>query len=147
MGLAADQNVQIMVTAVQQSTDTSTLDDGAVHRMLDELPAAESFLERVRRIVLEELGLGEPTLVRLAQRLQMSRRTLQRWLQREQTSVQALVDDARRESALRLLASTGQSIAEIAHLAGFAEVRAFHRAFKRWTGSTPAAYRKALTAI
>ena len=129
---------------MHEGAGTSALTEGAVHRILDALPEEVGFLDRVRRTILEELGLGEPKLARLAQRMQLSERTLQRWLQRERTSVQALIDGARRELALRQLASTSQSIAQIAHLVGFAEVRAFHRAFKRWTGSTPAAYRRSI---
>ena len=76
----------------------------------------------------------------------MSERTLQRRLSAEGTTMQALLDDARREISLRRLAESKQSIAEISFLLGFAEVRAFHRAFKRWTGSTPAAYRQSRSA-
>lgn len=108
-----------------------------------ELPVAESFVSRFRRVLAEELELGEPTLPKLADRVRMSERTLQRRLGAEGTSVQALLDELRRELSLRRLTESNQSIAEIAFRLGFAEVRAFHRAFKRWTGSTPAAYREA----
>jgi AraC-like DNA-binding protein len=151
METAAVQEVHLVVAAVaaeaeavHEGAGASVLTEGAVHRILDALPATDSFLDRVRRTIVEELGLGEPKLARLAQRLQLSERTLQRWLQRERTSVQALIDGARRELALHQLATSAQSIAEIAHRVGFAEVRAFHRAFKRWTGSTPAAYRRSV---
>ena len=101
---------------------------------------------QVRRALVEELRLGEPTLPRLAARLRMSERTLQRRLSAEGTTMQAMLDDARSEISLRRLAESKQSIAEISFLLGFAEVRAFHRAFKRWTGSTPAAYRQSRSA-
>ncbi|HET7503732.1 MAG TPA: AraC family transcriptional regulator [Kofleriaceae bacterium] len=108
----------------------------------DELPPVDSFIDRVQRVLIEELRLGEPTLPRLAARLRMSERTVQRRLGVEGTSVQALLDDLRRRLALHQLAEPARSIAEISYALGFAEVRAFHRAFKRWTGSTPAAYRQ-----
>jgi AraC-like DNA-binding protein len=76
----------------------------------------------------------------------MSERTLQRRLGGEGTSVQALLDEVRHRISLRQLAESRQSIAEISYLLGFAEVRAFHRAFKRWTGSTPAVYRQSRAA-
>jgi AraC-like DNA-binding protein len=117
-----------------------------VRRLHDELPPVETFSGRVRRVVLEELQSGEPTLSRLAARLRMSERTLQRRLGGEGTSVQALLDEARRRLSLRQLAESTRSIAEISYRLGFAEVGAFHRAFKRWTGSTPATYRKAHSA-
>ena len=79
-------------------------------------------------------------------RMRMSERTLQRNLGREGTSMQALLDELRHQLALRHLAEAKESIAEISFLLGFADVRAFHRAFKRWTGATPAAYRQARSA-
>jgi AraC-like DNA-binding protein len=124
----------------------ATLAERHLCRMLDELSPVERFAGRVRRVLLEELELGEPTLPRLAARLRMSERTLQRRLGGEGTSVQALLDEVRRQISLRRLAESNQSIAEISYLLGFAEVRAFHRAFKRWTGSTPAAYRQSRAA-
>lgn len=114
-----------------------------LRRMLDEIPPADTFAARVRRVLIEELRHGEPTLARLAARMRMSERTLQRNLGREGASMQALLDEVRHQLSLRHLADSKESIAEISFLLGFAEVRAFHRAFKRWTGSTPAAYRQA----
>jgi AraC-like DNA-binding protein len=117
-----------------------------LQRRASELPPVETFTGRVRRTLLEELELGEPTLPKLAARLRMSERTLQRRLGCEGTSMQALLDEVRRQLSIRRLAESTQSIAEISYALGFAEVRAFHRAFKRWTGSTPAAYRQSRAA-
>lgn len=112
-----------------------------LRRLLDELPAMETFGGRVRRVLAEELRHGEPTLSQLAARLHCSERTLQRRLQQEDTTVQALFDEVRLQLAKRHLRESKESIAEISFLLGFSEVRAFHRAFKRWTGSTPGAFR------
>jgi AraC-like DNA-binding protein len=124
------------------SGELITLAERRLQRQCSELPPVEAFAGRVRRMLLEELPFGEPTLARLAARLRMSERTMQRRLSSEGTSMQALLDEARREISLRRLAESNQSIGEISFLLGFAGVRAFHRAFKRWTGSTPAAYRQ-----
>jgi AraC-like DNA-binding protein len=113
-----------------------------LRQLLEQLPRDEAFATRARGALLEELRRGEPTLERLAARLRVSERTLQRRLSQEGTSLQALLDDLRRELSLRHLAESGESIAEIAFVLGFSEVSAFHRAFKRWTGSTPGAYRQ-----
>ncbi len=67
----------------------------------------------------------------------MSARSVQRALRAEGTSYQLLLDDVRRELALRHLAVRGTSAAEVAFLTGFSEPSAFSRAFRRWTGSTP----------
>ncbi|EYF07760.1 helix-turn-helix domain-containing protein [Chondromyces apiculatus] len=51
-----------------------------------------------------------------------------------------LVDEVRREQALGLLGG-GAAIAEVAWLVDYPEPSAFHRAFRRWTGQTPEAFR------
>ncbi len=117
-----------------------------LRRRLEQLPRDNTFATRVRRALLEELPRGEPPLHRLAARLRVSERTLQRHLSNEDTSLQALLDDVRRELSMRHLEESTESLAEIAFVLGFSEVSAFHRAFKRWTGSTPGAYRQARAA-
>jgi AraC-like DNA-binding protein len=57
-------------------------------------------------------------------------------------SYQSLVDEARREVALKLVGLGDHSLAEVAFLTGFSEQSAFTRAFKRWSGTTPRHYRK-----
>jgi len=74
----------------------------------------------------------------------MSERSLQRRLAEESVRFEALTDDVRREMAARYLADRKVAIAEIAYLLGYSEPSAFHRAFKRWTGSTPAEARQRL---
>ena len=115
-------------------------------RCAGDLPPVETFTARVRRVLLEELQLGEPSLARLAARLRMSERTVQRRLGDDGTSMQTLLDEVRCQISIRQLAESTRTIAEISYAVGFAEVRAFHRAFKRWTGSTPAAYRQSRAA-
>lgn len=111
-------------------------------QLLRDLPSDETFLGRVRRALAEELRRGEPTLERTSARLEMSGRSLQRRLQDEGSAHQQLVDELRCELARRHVAEQRESIAEIAFLPGFSEVSAFHRAFERWTGLTPRAYRQ-----
>jgi AraC-like DNA-binding protein len=74
----------------------------------------------------------------------MSARSLQRRLQSEGTSFAEVLSDLRRDRALHYLKDPRISIAEVAFLLGFGDVTAFHRAFKRWTGSTPARHRSAV---
>src|SRR5262249_48890495 len=78
----------------------------------------------------------------IARRLATSPRTLQRRLSSEGLSYQKLLDDWRKDSARRHLSSSALSIGEIAYLLGFAEPAPFHRAFKRWFGVTPHAFRQ-----
>ncbi len=114
-------------------------------RHLDEqvakLPADEDTAAAVRRVVAADLAEGPPDLGRVARRLGMSRRTLQRALGREGTRFQRLVDDTRREVALARLEDPRLTLSELAFLVGFSELSAFDRAFRRWTGKSPRAFR------
>jgi AraC-like DNA-binding protein len=82
-----------------------------------------------------------PELEKLAQELCVSGTTLQRRLQQEGQSYQRVKDDLRRDIAIDLLSSASLTVAEVAARTGFQETSAFHRAFKKWTGVSPGAYR------
>ena len=95
--------------------------------------------------MVEELPDREPTVAAIAARLHMSARSLQRRLQDEDTRFTEVLSDLRRELALRYLQDRRISIGEVGFLLGFLDVTAFHRAFKRWTGRTPAEHRQEAT--
>lgn len=111
-------------------------------RMLAELPATDTITDRLRRIVARELPQGDPSAARAASVLQMSQRTLCRRLEQEGTTFRELLDDLRRQLALQYLARRDLSVSEVAFLLGFSQAAAFHRAFKRWTGTTPLDHRR-----
>jgi AraC-like DNA-binding protein len=92
---------------------------------------------RVCRLLGQDLSAGPPDVEWLAERMHMSSRSLQRRLRDAGTSFQELRDTLRRDLALRYL-EEGLALAEVAFLIGFTEASNFHRAFKRWTGMTPA---------
>lgn len=99
--------------------------------------------EQVRRTLTQVLRSSPrlPELGEVAGRLAVSPATLRRRLQQEGTSFQQLKDHVRRDAAIAGLAESGEPIAELAARLGFSEDTAFHRAFRRWTGTTPGAYR------
>jgi len=107
-----------------------------VERTLARLPA-QSASESVRGVVRAALGTDGCTLAGTAHALGLSERTLQRRLHQESTSFAELVDVLRHEMALAYLAQ-GASIVETAFLLGYADSTAFHHAFSRWTGTSPA---------
>lgn len=124
--------------------------DPILHRVVarhaDELlaraPSGLRFVEEVRQQVLQSLRLGMPTAPDVAQGLSLSTRSLARRLADEGTSLSALIDEVRRELALVQLRQTDRKTIDIAFMLGFSEVSAFHRAFRRWTGTTPAEFRR-----
>jgi len=96
---------------------------------------------RARDATRTALDAGDASLERVARSLRVGARTLQRRLGERGTSFARVLDEVRRETAQRWLAQGSMSFGEIAFGLGFSEPSAFHRAFKRWTGSTPRAYR------
>lgn len=112
--------------------------------LMAKLPEDRSFPGRVKCHMTDHLLDGEPAVSVVAAKMRMSSRTLQRRLSDEGTSFAKLLADLRREMAMRHLQDPKRTINEVAFLIGFAEVPAFHRAFKRWTGITPAEYKRSM---
>jgi len=112
-----------------------------LERILEEMPPEHEVLASVRRAVAESMREGHPSLTRVAKKIAMSPRTLQRQLKEQGMDFKKLVADTRRRFALSYLGSRSHTLTEIAFLLGYSEVSAFNRAFKHWTGSTPLGYR------
>lgn len=110
--------------------------------LLSDLPDNHRFLAVVERTIMEALPDGEPEIAAIAGKLHMSPRSLQRRLRSEGTSFAESLSALRHDHALRYLRDQRISIGEVGFLLGFLEMSSFYRAFKRWTGSTPAAYRR-----
>jgi len=104
-----------------------------------------ALLDTVRAAVLEELATSGADLARVAKRLAMSTRTLQRRLEEFGTSYQDLVDGSRAALAQSLLRDTAHSITDVAFELGYADLKSFYRAFRRWTNTTPAEWRQRRT--
>ncbi|MEV0484142.1 AraC family transcriptional regulator [Streptomyces sp. NPDC050508] len=96
---------------------------------------------QVRRLLGQSLPDRMPDPLDIAARLSVSAQTLRRRLAAEGTSFQRIRDQLRRDVAIAALAEGTVSIEDLAHRLGFSEPSAFHRAFKRWTGSAPRSYR------
>ena len=88
----------------------------------------------------------QPTLASVSAQLGLSERGLRRHLAQEGTSFRELVSAGQLGRAQDLLAS-GRPLDEVAHDLGYSEPAAFSRAFKRWTGSSPDAWRRAAPPI
>ena len=112
--------------------------------LLKQAPAGTTTSERVRQWLINEMNGGNPTAAGAASALFVSERTLYRHLKQEGTTFRSLLDQLRHERATQLLAKSQFSLAEVGFLLGFSELSAFYRAFKRWTGMTPAAFRKGM---
>lgn len=120
---------------------------GAIERRAEhvlELTRGDDPLVRDLHAWLErELRAGTPSADRAAEQFGVSVRTMARRLRARGTSHQRLLDDVRRQLAMRYLLDTSFTIKEVAELLGFAEASTFDRAFRRWSGGSPGDYRSA----
>lgn len=97
--------------------------------------------EKVRAELISRLPAGEPSRGDVASALHLSEKTLQRRLKDENASYQAILDETRRELAQQYLREGRVSVCEVTFRLGFSDQSSFTRAFKRWTGTAPGAYR------
>jgi AraC-like DNA-binding protein len=128
---------------VQADSGLAQLLERHAAEALQRLGRSALLRERVREFVRQDLT-GKLTAEHMAKRLGMSPRTLHRRLVDEGITYRALVDDVRREMALHCLRDPHLSIGEVGYLLGFTTSAAFHRAFRRWTGTTATQYRTTL---
>lgn len=96
----------------------------------------ESLSNRIR------FGIEErPRQSELSRQLNLSERSLRRRLDKQSVGFRALRDAALFERARDLLQNSSSTIAEVAQAVGYSDARAFRRAFKRWSGELPTAFR------
>jgi AraC-like DNA-binding protein len=106
------------------------------------LPEVDTMTGRVAGVLRRDLSEGTPSVAGVATELAESVRTLQRRLHEEGTSFSLVLDAVRREIAELLVEDPKLSFNEIAYLQGYADTSAFYRAFDRWHGCSPRAYRE-----
>ncbi len=100
-----------------------------------------SLVVRVKDAIAEGCLVGSAREAAVAQRLAMTVRTMHRRLDDAGTSFRQIRDELLRERAEALLRERRVPIAEVSYLLGYGEPSNFHRAFRRWTGLTPARWR------
>lgn len=96
---------------------------------------------QVRHVLLTLLPTGKCSIDRVADLFGMHRRTLHRKLAVESVTFEQLLDDVRRDMAMRLLASPSLPIQQVAAQLGYHDLSAFSRAFRRWRGVSPSVWR------
>ena len=111
-------------------------------RRLSELDVDDSWSARVRSALTEMLPAGLCTIEDAAERLGLSKRTLQRNLMEEGTTFQKQLNSTRELLARHYIANTDMTTNDIAFLLGYQEINSFLRAFTVWTGQTISEYRK-----
>jgi AraC-like DNA-binding protein len=107
-------------------------------QLLAKLATTDDVALRVRRIATQQITVS---MAAVARQLGASVATLRRQLAAEGTSFRRVMEDLRRDLAEQALRDGSCTCSEVASKLGFADVAAFHRAFRRWTGLAPTAYR------
>ncbi|MTI13226.1 AraC family transcriptional regulator [Sansalvadorimonas verongulae] len=107
----------------------------------------DSLSSRIRRRLSNTRYEELPSFEEIASGLNMSTQTLRRRLKGEGNSYREIKDSIRRDIAVYHLLRQDMSINDIAEVTGFAEPSTFHRAFKKWTGLTPGAWREERTSL
>ena len=106
---------------------------------------AKSFLrfqDRVSCVLRQMLLSGNFSGPAIAELFGLHERTLRRYLNNEDTSLQKLLNQTRFELAKELLANTALPVADIATVLGYDDPNAFSRAFRNWANLSPSQWRK-----
>jgi AraC-like DNA-binding protein len=119
-----------------------TVFESQLHAKFATLRRGQPTSTLVRNALVGYMASGDVSMASVARRLGMSTATLRRRLAEEGTTHSALLDDVRKELAFSYLKRPELAVNEVAFLLRFSDPAAFHRAFKRWTGTTPQAFRK-----
>ena len=146
---AADVNAMVFDRAVLdqplpgRSHDLLRVSDRVIENYLEAL-SPDAVSTEVRRLLLSMLPAGAVSQETVARRLHMSKSTLHRRLREENTSYQEVASSTRQALAIDYVSDSDHSLAYIAFLLGFSDQSNFSRAFRRWTGMSPKAYRDTL---
>jgi AraC-like DNA-binding protein len=104
-------------------------------------PACGPLTEDVRRVLRTELLRDTCSAATIARVFSMHRRTLHRHLRTEGRAFRQVANEIRFEIACELLENTDMALGQIAAVLKYSELSAFTRAFRRWSGQTPSAWR------
>jgi AraC-like DNA-binding protein len=119
----------------------------ALHEQIAEQRLGEidrrALMDAVMRAISQGLEARQCGIDDIARRLGLSRRRLQWRLEELGTNYNTLLDDYRSDLARELLVNTDERPETVAEICGFSDASAFYRAFRRWTGQTPVAFRAA----
>jgi AraC-like DNA-binding protein len=121
--------------------ETSTMCQQQCQLLLARMSKSGSFIHRVRQLIVARPGYF-PDIEYVAERLNMTSRTLRRRLAAEQSSFQQILSELRYELAREYLGTSTLPVEEISALLGYSSPGNFTNAFRRWHGSSPRDYRK-----
>jgi AraC-like DNA-binding protein len=141
-GLALAAEIMALPTGTEDGRLLATA-EALAERTLRESPPPADFTRSVARRLQQALSQGDVGRAEIARQMRLSPRTLQRRLAAEGTGFKELLEGVRQDLARQWVRAGSFPLAEIAYRLGYSDAAAFSRAFKRWTGRSPGAYREA----
>jgi len=141
-GIALDRELLSAQSAVRDAELHDSL-RAFVEQRIASLTEGMSYTVRVRDLLVRHGAPRRVSMPEIARALGLSERTLRRRLESEGNTFAEVVSTALSIAAKRCLCDEQRTIQETAYELGFTDKTAFHRAFKRWTGVTPAEFRRA----
>ena len=127
-----------------KGADTRLLEvlEAACQKLLGPAPKGQDLVREVRLLVIERLPTGSASINAIAGQLGVSSKTLERRLADQGESFSGLLDRTRFNAVRHYLEDPDMRLTQVAYLAGYTQPAALVRAFKRWTGETPAKFRE-----
>lgn len=101
----------------------------------------QNIIHRVKYAIIQNIHDGKITDDKIAKAIFMSVRSLQRNLKKFGTTFGSVLDETRKDLAEHYVSDLKEDLTEVAFKLGYSEQSSFSRAFKRWTGISPSAYR------
>jgi AraC-like DNA-binding protein len=127
-----------------KGADTGLLEvlEATCQKLLGPTPKGRDLVREVRHLIIERLPTGSASINAISGQLGVSSKTLERRLAEQGESFSALLDRTRFNAVTHYLEDPDMRLTQVAYLAGYTEPAALVRAFKRWTGETPAKFRE-----
>ncbi|MDX1506669.1 MAG: AraC family transcriptional regulator [Woeseiaceae bacterium] len=116
-------------------------------KYLRSLNPGDNIASELKQMLADLMAKGEANADAACRRLKLSRRTLQRRLRAEKTSFQKVLQEVRRDLAVRYLSDKRLRSLDIAMLLGYSNISSFTTAFKSWYDMPPTEYRQKILAV
>ena len=110
-------------------------------KLIDQLDSEQSLSTQIESIIIKRLHTGTISVDEVAHDFNMTRQTLARKLKEEGFTYTEVLLGLRKKLAKEYLLEQNLTVAETSYLLGFSDPAAFSRAFKRWSGKSPAEFR------